>query len=258
MVGRILREFPEPNRYELLVQMALVLMGLSYLAALLVEEEPRHGLPTHAGKSWGEYFSGVGRILSRRPDFRMFLSAFLVADIPLVLFSTFLTRYGLGHPNVPEGVTGTFTMVFFGASALGSIAAGWFSDAGKRRGVFRVCPVLNLCAAGTAMASSRPAAVSVAFAFFGLAFGMRMVAVLPAVFRYAGPHRRSTYSALTLTVLGLVGFVMPPPVGWMLDKGLITFRGMFAACAVLSVIAWAMFVRIPVPAPPEDDPPERF
>lgn len=254
LIRWVMATYPSPERYQVLVGIAVVCFIISYGAVWMVEEEPRHGLPHHRESTWWEYIGHLRRILARRTGFRRFLLALLLANTPIVLLMAFLTKYGLSHPGIGGEVTGSFTLFFFGASALGSLAGGFISD---RRGTMfplRLLPLFCIGSVAAAVLSSDPALVCAAFALVGLAFGTRVTCMLPAIFRFAGPEQRPSYMAVSFTFIGLANAVLPPLVGALIDVNVLSFPAMFLACGVLSVASLILFVRVPAPTKAADTP----
>ncbi len=173
--------------------------------------------------------------------------AALLTCVPLTITITFLMRYGLEYPGVPDAITGTCTKVMFVAGAAGALLGGIVSDRWNALAPFRVFPLFGLGAAAFAFATAHPAALTTAFGLYGFAFGVRMVVMLPAVFRYAGPERRPTYTAVSFTVLSLPSAVLPPLLGAMLDADLLAFPLVFLLCAIMSLIGWVLFLGMPAP-----------
>ncbi len=252
LIDYVMEQYQAPARYQILAAGALCFFFLSGICVALVKEEPDHGLPHQKDTSWGDYFRGLGWILFRRRDFRKFMAAALLTCVPLVLMVSFLTRYGLTYPGVEDAVTGTFTKVLFVASAIGALVGGSLSDRKDPIAPFLVFPLFAAGGGAVAFHSAHPAAVSLAFALYGFAFGVRMVVMLPAVFRYAGPHRRPSYTAVTFTSISLPSALLPPLAGLLLDAGWVTFPTIFLFCAALSLAGWLVFLRIPAPEPPTE------
>ncbi len=251
LIRFIMNSLPAPERYRLLLILALVFYALALACVLLVREDRHEGLPNHSGTTWKDYFRDLAAILFRRRDFRIFVLASILVTVPLTVAVTFLTRYGLTYPGVEDGVIGTFTMVLYPLVGVGGLVGGMISD---RMGVivpFRLVPLFIMAATGMALASAHPAVVSTAWGLTGFALGVRMVIMLPAVFRFASPHRRPSYTALSFTTIGLASAAVPPLLGLMIDAGILEFRHVFALCGLLAFFGWLLFLRMPSPeAPP--------
>lgn len=251
VIDHVMETCTAPLRYQVLAGCAVLFYALSALCVALVHEEPEDGLPHQREVSWRDYLGDVSGILVGRLDFRRFMIASLLTCVPLTVTIAFLTRYGLEYPGVSEAIGGTFTRVMFVASAAGALLGGTITDRWNALVPFRVFPLFGLGAAGIAFVTAHPAALTVAFALYGFAFGVRMVVLLPAVFRYAGPERRPTYTAVSFTVLSLPSAVLPPVLGLMLDANLLGFPVVFLLCAVTSLFGWALFLGMPAPRPPD-------
>lgn len=247
LMERIMDTRGAPARYQILVILGLIFYALSFLFIMLVREERHEGLPTQSATSWKDYFKGLAAILFRRRDFRAFMIALLLVALPMVVTSAFLMKYALANPGVKEGVAGTFTMFYWPAVGLGSLVGGLLSD---RKGImvpFRVFPLFVTAGALLAALSNEPALVSTAWVLVGFAFGAQMVVVMPAVFRFAGPHRRPSYTALRFTVLGIAGAIVPPLLGIAKDAQVLDFPHVFLLCGVVALIGWVLFLRMPAP-----------
>jgi predicted MFS family arabinose efflux permease len=110
-------------------------------------------------------------------------------------------------------------------------------------------PLVVASAALVAAYSSSPTAVKVAWSLTGFALGVQMVVMMPALFRFSGPHRRPSYMAVRFVVLGLAAALLPPVAGLCIDQGYLTYRELFLGCAALTTVAWLVFLRMPAPAP---------
>jgi MFS family permease len=165
----------------------------------------------------------------------------------MTVMATFLTKYGLTSAGAESGVAGTFTMFYFAATAVGSIVGGLISD---RRGVivpFRVFPLFVAAACVLSAFSPKWGVVSAAWGLLGFGWGMWVVAVLPAIFRFAGPHRRPSYSAVFLTGLGVAAAVLPPLLGIAVDAGLLSFPHVFLLSGAAALAGWLLFLGMPTP-----------
>jgi len=236
---------PAPQRYQILLILTIAFYALSFVSVMLVKEERHEGLPTQDGKSWAGYFRDLGLILARQRDFRVFLIAAVLLTVPTAVMATFLTKYGLTSAGAGSGVAGTFTMFYFAAMAVGSLAGGLISD---HKGVlvpFRVFPLF--VAGGCAVSAVSPnwMVVSGAWALLGFAWGMRIVAFLPAVFSFAEPHRRPSYSSVLFTALGGTAAVLPPLMGMVKDARVLDFPHIFLLCGVTALAGWFLLLRIP-------------
>ncbi len=244
----VMGSYPPPTRYQVLLAPAVACMAASLVCVALIQEERRDGLPHHRDRPWRAYFGGLAGILLAPGPFRRFLIGSVALGLPMTLIVTFLTRYGLTHPGVSDGITGTFTAFYQGSMAVGSLAGGYLSDRRNVIAPFRLAPALFVAAAVIVVFTSSPIAVSVAWTFLGLAFGMRLTSFLPAIMRFAEPNRIPSYIALSLTFVGVPRAICPPLAGWFIDIGLLTFRQLFAGCAVLAFIAWALFFCVQAPS----------
>ncbi len=249
LMQRIINAYPAPQRYQILVIIGVTFHALSLLFVMLVREDRHEGLPTQEGTSWRSYFRDLAAILFRRRDFRRFMVASLLATLPITMMAAFLTKYGLTYPGVAQDVTGTFTMFFWGSVAVGSLAGGLMSD---RQGVivpFRIFPLVLVGASAAAFLSWHPAVVCAAFSLLGFAFGARIVVMMPAVFRFSGPHRRPSYMAVAFTFLGLADATAPPLLGLAIDARALSFPHVFVLCGLLAAAGWLLFLRMPAPQP---------
>jgi len=228
---------------------ALVFYTLSTLSLVGIQEEHTDGLPDHSRTSVAGYVRGLGRILADRHDFRLFVAANLLTSVPIILLSTYLTRYGLSFPGVEGSVTGTFTGAYFFSMAVGSLLGGRMSDRVHAIAPFRVFPLGLAASAGCAVLAQGPGMVTVAFCLLGLALGAQTAVTSPAIYRFAGPHRRPSYSAVYFTLLGTSYALSPVAAGALLDRDVLTFSAMFALSGALALAGWLMFVLMRPPSP---------
>ncbi len=247
LIEQIMEHNPAPRRYQMIVILGLVFYAVSLLFVALVREERHEGLPNQSGTSWKDYFRGLAAILLRRRDFRAFMIASLLVTLPVVITSTFLMKYALAYPEVKEGLAGTFTMFYWGAVGVGSLVGGLLSDKKSVIFPFRIFPLFVVAGAFVAALSSRPAMVSTAWCLVGFAFGAQMVVTMPALFRFSGPHRRPSYTAVRFTVLGAAAGVVPPLLGIAKDAGILDYPHVFILCAALAFAGWVLFLRMPSP-----------
>jgi len=245
----VMATFSAPGRYQVLLGSALFFYLLSTLALVPIQEERDDGLPDHRATSLGGYLKGLSRLLSDRRDFRLFIAANLTISVPVMLMATYLTRHALSFPGVAAGVTGTFTTAYFASMSVGSLLAGRMSDRRSPMAPFRVFPLALAAAATCAFLARNAGLITAAFCLLGLSFGAQIVAVQPAVYRFAGPHRRPSYSAVYFSLQGLSYAIFPALAGALLDRGVLTFARMFALCAALALLGWLMFVLMHPPSP---------
>jgi len=248
LIEGVAQAHPAPGRYRILLLLSIVFYALSFLFVALVKEERHDGLPNQSKTSWKDYFRNLA-LLARRRDFGAFIAAAFLSLVPLTVMATFLTKYGLSYPGVPAGIAGRFTIFYFGAMAVGALLGGAISD---RHGVltpFRIFPALVTVGSAVAALSARPSVVSAAWSLLGFALGMRMAAMMPAVFSYAEPHRRPSYAAVVFTVVGVGAFV-PPLLGIAKDANVVAFPHLFLLSAALAAVSWLMFLNLPTPQRP--------
>ncbi len=228
-----LRRWQAPARFEVLLGVALLFYALSTLVLLPVKEERVEGEPMQHGVRIRDYLRDMAAIALRRRDFRRFMIAVLLTGLPSVLMGTYLTSYGLSYPDVDPSVIGTF-MICLGASvSAGALLGGVLGDRFGPLAAVKVSALAFLGAAAAAMTSPHPVYVGAAFAALGFSRGLRMPAMLPAVFRYAGPYRRPTYIAAYSVVGGVSSALVPPLAGGLVDAGLFGLPVVFGACGAM-------------------------
>ena len=247
----IMGRWGAPARYEILLGVALVFYLLSTLSLLPIKEERASGEPTHEGVHVFAYLRDLGRITFERRDFRRFMLAVLLTGQPMVLMGTFLASYGLSYPNVGRGLAGVFLICTGAAVSTGALLGGVLSDRRGPIAAIRLGSVIFLGAAAAATVSQRPVAVCIAFAVMGFSAGLRMTAMLPALFRFAGPYRRPSYIAASSIVTGLTAAVLPPIAGGLVDAGLIGLPAVFAAGGVMCLAGCLVFRGMRAPSAEE-------
>ena len=247
--GWVMETFPAPDCYILLLDGALFFYLLSTLSLVEIQEEHTDGLPDHSRTSVAGYVWGLGRILVARRDFRLFVAASLLISAPIILLSTYLTPYGLTFPGVEDDVTGTFTTAYFVSMAAGSLVGGRMSDRVHAIAPFRIFPLGLAGAAACAFAARGAGMVTVAFCLLGLALGAQIAVTSPAIYRFAGPLRRPSYSALYFSLLGTSYALCPVLAGALLDRHVLSFPCMFAIAGSLALAGWLMFMLMRPPSP---------
>lgn len=240
----IMRNYSSPRRFQILLFCSVGFYALSTLSLLVIREEREDGLPNQRHVRWLPYVRRLASIPVRRPDFALFIVASLFIGVPIMLMATYLTKYGLGFPFVSDEVTGTFTTFLYAFMSVGSLLGGRFSDRAHPLAPFRVLPLAVLAAAACAYGARGPAAVSIAFIFLGLAIGAQITVALPAIWRYAGPHRRPSYSAVYFSAQGLSAALVPAFAGILLERGLLSYPRMFLICGGLASVGWIMFLAL--------------
>jgi len=247
LIQQVMRAYPAPGRYRILLILTISFYVLSYVCVMLVREDRHEGLPTHDGKSWGSYFMDLAAILRRRRDFLLFLAAAVTISIPTAVTQAFLTKHGLTHPGVTAGITGRFTMLYFGGMAVGSVVGGVMSDRMSTMAPFRMFPAFVVAASAAAALSAEPRVISASWAMLGVGWGIRMAVMLPAVVRFAEPHRRPSYAAVLFTVVGVSTAAVPPLLGLAKDAQLLAFPHLFVLCAAMALVGWLLFLQMPAP-----------
>ncbi len=175
--------------------------------------------------------------------------------VPIILLSAYLTPYGLGFPGVEDSVTGTFTGVYFFSMAAGSLMGGRMSDRVHAIAPFRVFPLGAGGSAACAVLARGPGMVTAAFCLLGLALGAQIAVTSPAIYRFAGPRRRPSFSAVYFSLLGTSYALSPVLAGKLIDMGALTYPAMFAISGALALAGWAVFMRIRPPTAAASDAP---
>lgn len=246
----VMGSFPSPDRYRILLSLSMGFFVISYLALLQVQEERQEGLPNNHDRSWGEYFRDLGRILLTPGHFRRLMAGCVAISLPMSIMVTFLTKYGLTYPGVSDGVTGTWTAVFQGTLAAGSVAGGLLSDRLNAVAPFRVAPGLFIGATVVTLFAPHPALVSVAWGLLGLALGIRLTGFLPALMHFAEPNRIPSYIAAGITVLGVPRAVIPLLSGYLVDKEVLSFPALFGLSGLLCLLGWFVLFGVQPPETP--------
>ncbi len=215
-----------------------------------IQEEHTDGLPDHSRASLPGY------VWRARPHpggsaatSALFLTASLLISAPIILLSTYLTRYGLSFPGVGKSVTGTFTRRLLLLDGR-RLAGGRTHERPRAR--HRALPHPSARAGGgggCALLARGAGMVTVAFCFLGLALGAQIAVTSPAIYRFAGPHRRPSYSAVYFSLLGTSYALCPVLAGALLDRGVLSFPGMFAIAGSLALAGWLMFMLMRPPSP---------
>lgn len=240
----VMDRFANPRRYQVLLAGSLLCYALSTVCLTLITE-PEAKPDQQGGGNWGAFIRALaGRVLRHRAFLR-FLVAVLLVSVPLVVMATYLTKYGLGLPGVSYAMTGTFTTAFYVAMSAGSLVAGRFGDRSHPIAPYRVLPAAVIAASLCAMAAVDGVGILLAFGFLGLAMGIQVTAGFPAVWTYAGPARRPSYTAAYSTVQGCGFALAPVAAGVVLEAGWVSYPLVFLACGVLALTGWVLLLFTP-------------
>jgi len=227
-----------PQRYQVLLGVSVLFYALSTLTLLPVKEERVEGEPAQNGVRTLAYLRDLAGIAFRRRDFRRFIVGLLLTGLPSILMGTYLTSYGLSYPGVNESVAGIFIICLGASVSVGALLGGVLGDRFGPLTSIKVSALAFLGAAVPAALSSHPLSVSAAFAALGFSRGLRMPAILPSIFRFAGPYRRPSYVAVASVVNGILYALVPPLVGVLVDVGLFGLPVVFAAGGVMCVLGF--------------------
>jgi MFS family permease len=248
-IKRVLAEYPAPQRYQVLLGVALGFYAISYLTACMIKEERDESQQHQRHTPWSEYFQGLGWIVFRRRDFRRFLLGSVLLVGPMLVVMTFMTRYALAS-GVPRPQAGTFNSYYHGSLAAGALFAGIVSDRHGAVMPYRFFPLalVTACFALPA-AAARPALFVPLFCLTGFSFGTWAAAQMPAVMKFAGPHRRPSYTAVSFTIITLANSLAPVLSGLLLDAGWLGYSVLFPACGVVALAGWTVVFGLRPPQP---------
>nr|MCD6415943.1 hypothetical protein [Planctomycetota bacterium] len=243
----VLSELPHPRGYQALILLAFIGYLLSWIFVSRVREERQEGLPHHRDVRWGHYLKGLSDLVSRPGAFRRYLAACICLFVPTELMFAFLAKYGLTSPAATEGITGAFTAFTQGSIAAGALAGGYLSDRRHVVAPFRLSPLLFFGAVALALVSSHPITVCAAFSLLGASLAMNLSSSLPALFRFAAPNRIPSYSAVLVMCLSIPRALSPLLVGWLIDRGILTYPTLFALCGAVAFAGWIIFLTLKPP-----------
>ncbi len=253
-VGALIRGIlARPNRFPvnhvLLVQLAAVCLGVSFLALALIREAPS-GVASAPRPGWGDYLPRLRAICRTDPRFVWVVGTRWLSGLA-DMGAAFYVLFAADRLHMPQATIGLFVSAGVTGSLLSGIILGPLGDRHGRQRVIAIvmglrclCPALALFAPLLAGLHPwvGPAMLALAFAAAGMANSGSMVGFTNYVLEIAPPGERSTYMGLANTLTGIL-IAAPVVAGWLVQAA--SYELLFAVALGVAALGLAAALRGP-------------
>jgi MFS family permease len=235
--GLILAGYPFSQNFAYAFFLAFAAQIVSWIG-LALNREPA-GLVIKPHISQREYFSQLPALLRSNPNYVHYLVSRSVANLGgmaggfLMVYGS--ERYGFGGAEV-----GMLTAILAGSQAVMNPLWGLVADRLGHKLVLVAATFSVLLATASALLIPSPAAIYIAFIFYGAAMAAEQVSSPNIVLEFGTDADRPTYIGLTNTLLAPARTIAPI-VGGILATAA-GYRGMFGVAVILAAIGGAMML----------------
>ena len=250
-----------PTNYGLLLLLASLVMGLSWLLLAFMVEPP--GRPAGRQLTWAQHFARGVRLIRRDADYRRLLGAKVLLTAASSM-SPFFIVFAVEDWLFPDYVAATFIGVQIVSQLVGSWISGYISDRLGNRKLMITAAAVTLTTAMIAGAGgllTPEGGITVAGAYVSyrmmvialcfIGYGLHQSELLPAYQNYMmdiAPRRKlPSYMGFASMFLVPVA-VVPLLFGWMGD--IISYQSVFFVSGMLSLVGLAIALRM---GEPRDD-----
>jgi hypothetical protein len=244
LVADVLARVPAPASYGYCFLAASIVLGLSWLALVLVREPP--GVPAAPAVALGAYLARMPGLLRRDRNLSWFLAARAFA-LAGTMASGFYTVYALRAWDAPAAKAGVFTALLVAGHALGTLTLGWVADHAGHRLVLLVGMAATAGANVVALSATSLSVFETVFVLAGVQTAALNVSAMNVLLEFAPtPAERPTYIGLGTTSMAPVAFASPLLAGLLADA--LGFRVVFVVALVTGLAGLALlaaFVRDP-------------
>jgi MFS family permease len=243
-VADVLARVPAPASYGYCFLAASAVLGLSWIALVLVREPA--GGPAAPPVALGAYLARVPGLLRRDRNLSWFLGARAFA-LAGTMASGFYTVYALRAWDAPAAKAGVFTALLVAGHALGTLTLGWVADHAGHRLVLLVGMAATAAANVVALSAASLSVFETVFLLAGVQTAALNVSAMNVLLEFAPtPEERPTYIGLGTTSMAPVAFASPLLAGLLADA--LGFRVVFVVALVTGLTGLALlaaFVRDP-------------
>ena len=243
-VADVLARVPAPASYGYCFLAASAVLGLSWIALVLVREPA--GGPAAPRVALGVYLARVPGLLRRDRNLSWFLGARAFA-LAGTMASGFYTVYALRAWDAPAAKAGVFTALLVAGHALGTLTLGWVADHAGHRLVLLVGMGATAAANVVALSATSLSVFEAVFVLAGVQTAALNVSAMNVLLEFAPtPGERPTYIGLGTTSMAPVAFASPLLAGLLADA--LGFRVVFMVALVTGLTGLALlaaFVRDP-------------
>jgi MFS family permease len=229
----LLTTYAFPTSFVIIFSLAAVILLFGWLFSTRIREPalPVDGPP----QGQREFLAGLPRLLKEDPPFRRFLGARLLMSLGGMGLG-FVTVAAVRRWAVSDGTVGLYTGVLLLGQTVGNLVFGLLADRRGHKFALEWAALAYAIAFALAWLAPGEEWYFAVFFLIGVGQGILIVSGILVLFEFSEPERRPTYIGLTNTSLGLVNVVGPLLAVWLAGVG---FGLLFAACAVVSLVAWA-------------------
>lgn len=235
--GAILARASGPRDFALCFFLAGVALAVSWTFLARIQE--LDGEPARADMSRRETWSDLGRIVGNDRQFRWFVAARALTQLPLMTVA-FLTVYGVDRFHMTAAHAGALTALLTAGQALGSLAAGSVGDRFGHRWAMAFGVAVATLAAGVAAGAPVLAWLAPAFALAGAGAAALWTSPLALSLTYGDERLKPAYIALSNTLVAPATLIAPL-LGGLLADGL-GYRAMFSAGSAGGIATLAVLV----------------
>ncbi len=234
---KILTSFAFPMNYAVCFLGFVVLSMMSLPFFMKIREQP--GVLAKKRPNLWSYIGKTPQLLRMNPKWRNYVIARLFASILIVSIAFFAAsaeaRFGLDDAH-----TAMFALFFRVGLLLTAIIWGSLADRAGNLPVLRTGYLLAVIAAVLG-AMSRSIQWMVPAMFLAGSFTAAMnVSELNVILEFCTEEERPMYVAATNILLAPIIAILPITAGYLLQHGILDYRGLFIICAVIGGIGWAM------------------
>ena len=235
--GLILAGYPFSVNFALAFFLAFGAQIISWIG-LALNREPA-GLVIKPHISQKEYFGQLPALLRSDPNYVHYLISRSVTNLG-GMAAGFLMVYGMERYSFGGAQVGALTALLAGSQAVMNPLWGLVADRVGHKLVLVAATFCILLATASALLIPSPAALYVAFIFYGASMAAEQVSAPNIVLEFGSDHNRPTYIGLTNTLLAPARTVAPI-IGGILATAA-GYRGMFGVAIILAAIGGAMML----------------
>lgn len=242
---RIIEVLPFPDGFAVCFLLA-GLFGVASLVTITFNREPA-GAVASGGPSFAGYLRELPGILTADGNFRRFLYSRITFSLSTLAVS-FLPVFALDRFALAPQELGTMTAALMAGQMISVLALGFISDRRGHKVVLEIGAAALACALALAVAAPVPAAMYAAFVLVGCSNAALNISTVYIVMEFASPAQRSTYIALSSTLIAPPTIIAPLLGGWL--AGVIGYPALFLV-ALVPTVAGLAYLRLAVREPRE-------
>jgi MFS family permease len=235
LVTELLARFAFPTGYTLAFGAAAVFVLFSWLAMAQTREPALPSSQPHV--SLGQYLRSLPAVVRRDLNFRRLLTAQVVLGMGTMGIG-FVIVYAVRRWNLPDSQAGNYTLALLGGQALANLWIGPLSDRVGHKLIMELTALFSVASYLMAWLAPSPLWFYPVFALRGASLAASLLSGMLIALEFCQPDQRSTYIGLNSTVSGIANAVAPLLGGWL--ALVISFQGLFAIAAVISLAAFGM------------------